>query len=303
MQTTFRESLDAVLFASGGWFLFCVCDAMAKHLSGHYSALEILALTGVLGMLLSGAWILGQYGWAGFKTPKWNWYLLRGMSQSGSSFFVIKSLSLIPLADFYGIIFMTPMTVTLLAALFLKEKIGAYRIGAIAVGFIGVMIIAGPSFDSGNTGDLYALVGVGCASLSGIFVRKIGRDKILARYAFFPFLVYTLIFVPVVLLAGFEMPADPLDLTLLAFFAPISLLGLLGYSIGFARARDTALVAPFHYTQMIWGAIFGYVLFGDVPALTTFAGSALIVLAGLLVIWREHVLHRQSAVATIKSPL
>lgn len=303
MQTSFRESLDAVLFASFGWFLFCVCDAMAKHLSGHYSAFEILALTGVSGLILSGAWILGQHGWAGFKTPKWNWYLLRGLSQSGSSYFVIKSLYLIPLADFYGIIFMTPMVMTLLAALFLKEKIGAYRIGAIAVGFIGVLIIAGPSFDSGNAGYLYALMGVGCASLSGIFVRKIGRDPVLARYAFYPFLVYTLIFVPMILFTGFEIPTDPVDLTLLAFFAPVSLLGLLGYSVGFARARDTALVAPFHYTQMIWGALFGFVFFGDIPALTTFAGAGLIILAGLLVIWREHALHRKNAVAAIKSPL
>lgn len=303
MQTTFRQSLDAILFASGGWFLFCVCDAMSKYMAASLSAYEILACTGVLGLVLCTAWIGGLHGLSGFLTPKWPWYILRSLSQAGSSFLVIKSLALIPLADFYGIIFMTPMVVTLLAALFLKEKIGIYRISAIAVGFIGVLIIAGPSFDSGNKGYLYALIAVACASLSGIFVRKIGREKITIRYAFFPFLICTLIFVPMALIGGFEIPADPVNIVLLLLFAPLLLVGLLGYSIGFSRARDTALVAPFHYTQMIWGALLGFVIFGDIPAFTTFAGSILIVLAGLLVIWREHVLHRQIALAAIKAPL
>lgn len=142
-----------------------------------------------------------------------------------------------------------------------------------------------------------------CASLSGIFVRKIGRETITVRYAFFPFLICTLIFVPMSMMGGFEIPQEPVTITLLLLFAPLLLIGLLGYSIGFSRARDTALVAPFHYTQMIWGALFGFLIFGDVPALTTFAGSLLIVLAGLLVIWREHFLHRQIALAAIKSPL
>lgn len=300
---TFRDSLDAILLACGGWFLFCVSDAMAKYLTVQYHPFEILAFSGTIGVLLSGAWILRKHGWAGFMTPKWRWYIGRGITQTGSSFLVIKALALIPLADFYGIIFMTPMVITILAAIFLKEKIGFYRIGAILLGFIGVLIIAGPSFNSGNIGYLYALIAVGFTSTSGIFVRKIGRDKIVTRYAFFPFLICASLFLPLTIFHDFKMPAGTLDLSLLMLFAPIMLLGLVGYSSGLSRARETAMIAPFHYTQLIWGSLFGFVIFHEVPAFTTFVGSLLIIAAGLLVIWREHRHHRKIVINAIKAPL
>lgn len=276
---------------------------MSKWLAGAYSAYQILAISGLTGVFLAGGWILTRHGWRKFYTPKWKWYVLRSLAQTGSSFLVIKSLSLIPMADFYGIIFLTPMVTTLLATVFLKEKIGIYRIGAIIVGFIGVMIIAGPAFTSQNAGYLYALIAVGFASTGGIFIRKIGREDIPVRYAFFPFLACALIFIPLSLQQGIKMPETTLDASLLLLFAPVALLGLLGYSTGFSRARDTALIAPFHYTQMIWGALLGYIIFHDVPPLTTFAGAGLIILAGLLVIWREHVHHRQIATNAIKTPI
>lgn len=299
MTTPFRQSLDAILFACGGWFLFCICDAMSKWLMTDYSALQILAFSGVTGAILAGGWILFRHGWRGFLTPQWKWYLIRCLSQAVASYLVIKSLSLIPLADFYGIIFLSPMVTTILAVFLLKEKIGFYRLAAIMIGFIGVLIIAGPSFESRNIGYLYALLAVGLVGMSAIFVRKIGRETIPARYAFFPFLTNAIVYVPLTLLHDFKVPDSPLDLSLLLLFAPIAFLGLLGYSTGFSRARDTALIAPFHYTQMIWGALFGYLIFGDVPAVTTFAGSWLIVAAGMMVIWREHVLHKQ---ITIPAP-
>lgn len=295
MTTTFRHSLDAILFACGGWFLFCVCDAISKWLTGGYSPIQILAFNGAVGAMLAGGWIIARHGLTGFLTPQWKWYLIRSVAQAGSSYLVIKSLSLIPMADFYGIVFLAPMMTTVLATFMLKEKIGIYRLLAIIVGFVGVLIIAGPSFESHNVGYLYALVAVVFISLSAIFVRKIGRETVPARYAFFPFVTNAIVYVPLALAGDFKMPVNALDLSLLLLFAPLALLGLLGYSTGFSRARDTALIAPFHYTQMIWGALFGFLLFGDVPALTTYAGSALIVVAGMLVIWREHIHHKQIA--------
>lgn len=305
MGSSFRQSLDAILFACGGWFLFCLCDAMTKHLTAGYSVFQIIAVNGMIGSLLAGGWIVMRHGWRGFHTPRWNWYLVRGLSQAVSSVFVIKSLAMIPMADFYGIVFLAPMMTTLLATVLLREKIGIYRLGAILVGFIGVLIIAGPSFESRNAGYLYAFIATGFISMSAIFVRKIGRETIPMRYAFFPFLTSALIYGPVMMMlpGGFIVPGNILDAGLFLVYAPLALLGLLGYSTGFARARDTAIVAPFHYTQMIWGALLGYLIFGDVPALTTFAGSLLIILAGLIVIWREHVHHRQIASAGPETPV
>lgn len=302
-QSPFRQSLDAIFLACIGWFLYCVCDAISKWLSIANSAYEILSISGLTGLILCGGWILFHHGWQGFNTKKLPWYIARSLAQIGSSFLVIKSLTHIPMADFYGIIFLTPMATTALATVFLQEKIGIYRIAAIAVGFIGVLIIAGPSFSSHNVGYLYALMAVGFASMGAICVRKIGPETIPVRYAFFPFLACTIIFLPLALWDGLQMPASLLDASLMVFYAPIALIGILTYSTGFSRARDTAMVTPFHYTQMIWGVMFGYFIFGDVPPLTTFLGALLIIAAGLLVLWREHLHHQNIAAHAQKTPI
>src|SRR5690606_8314433 len=124
---------------------------------------------------------------------------------------------------------------------------------------------------------------------------KIGTETIPVRYAFFPFLANAVIFTPIAFFDGLAVPGNILDISLLVLFPVVALIGIVLFSIGFTRARDTALIAPFHYSQMIWGVLLGYFIFGDIPALTTFFGAGIIILAGLLVIWREHIHHQQIA--------
>ncbi|MDB5491189.1 MAG: putative rane protein [Micavibrio sp.] len=299
----FRQSLEAILLASSGWFLYCICDAISKYLSSSYSPFQILAFSGGIGASIAGGYIVRHYGIDGFKTPKWKWYLARSLAQAVSSYCTIMALSNIPMSDFYGIVFLTPMATALLAAFVLKESIGLFRIGAIGFGFIGVLIIVGPSFASHNVGYLYALGSVVCATMSAITIRKIGPDPIPARFVFFPFFASALIYIPAMLMTGFKIPVAPLDMSLLLLFSPLAMFGLLLWSAGFARARETAVVAPFHYTQMVWGSLLGYFVFGNIPALTTFIGSVIIVAAGILIIWREHKHHVQIASLAAETPL
>ncbi len=166
-----------------------------------------------------------------------------------------------------------------------------------------MLIIAGPSFTNHNVGYLYALGSVVCATISAITIRKIGADPVMSRFVFFPFLATGLIYVPAMLLHGFQVPATPLDMSLLLLFSPLAMFGLLLWSAGFARARETAIVAPFHYTQMIWGSLLGFVIFHDIPAMTTFIGSVIIVCAGIMIIWREHKHHVQIASLAAETPV
>lgn len=303
MDNSFRSSIDAILFACTGWFLFCLCDAISKTLITRYSVFEILAIGSTIGAVLSALWILRYHGLAGFSTPKLKWYMARGLMQTISSACSIKALLTLPLADFYGVIFLIPMVTTLFATLFLKESIGLHRIVAIGVGFMGVLVITGPSFSEPNPGYLFALGSVAASSMTAIFIRKIGRETIPARFTFYPLAVSSLIYLPLASFTGFTMPQSLGDLSMLIVFAPLSLAGILCYSTGFSRARETAVVAPFHYTQMIWGAILGFTLFGDVPEMTTVIGSAIITGAGGMIIWRERVHHVQIATTASETPL
>ena len=124
------------------------------------------------------------------------------------------------------------------------------------------------------------------------------------RYAFFPFLATALFFIPFLLLKdGFRMPDDSMDWSLFLIIAPLSLIGILGYSAGFARAPSTSLIAPFHYSQMLWGALLGFFIFHDVPGPATVSGSVIIIGAGLLVIWRERVNHVSIATQALDAPV
>lgn len=291
LPSAFRQSLAAIGFACSGWFLFCVYDAAVKYLSASLPIIQIAGTVSFIGCLLSGGWILARHGRNGFKTPKLKLYILRGLSLVAAGYLVLSALARIPLADFYGIVFLTPMMTTILAVIFLKERIGWHRIAAIMIGFIGVLIVAGPSFQDKNIGYLFALCAVLFTSTNAILLRKIGQETIKARFAFFPFLVSSLVFVPL-MIPGFQRPDTMLSVSLLMLAPVISLTGVILFSMGFSKARDTAVITPFHYTQMIWGALLGFIVFGDLPAVSTVAGSLVIVAAGLMVIWREHVLHR-----------
>lgn len=267
-------------------------DACTKGLANDYPLVQLIGISSIVGTILSGGLILQRYGWRGFITPNWKLFVLRGALVTIISWLIVTALSQITLADFYGIIFMMPFLTTLLSTLILKEKIGLHRIIAMGVGFIGVIILAGPRLDSEPIGLMCAFIAMIMSSFVTIIIRKIGREPVTTLFAFAPFAANALIYGPLMFLPGnFVMPTASLDI--LAF----SLLGFLGfggfilYSIGFTRATATAIIAPFHYSQMIWGVLLGYILFKDIPTLTTIAGSIIIFSAGLYLLWREYVHH------------
>ncbi len=291
LPSAFRQSLGAITLACTGWFLFCVYDAILKWLSVSLPIFQIIGSVALAGAAMSGGWILLRHGLGGFKTPHLKLYALRGLCLAIAGYMILNALARMPLADFYGIIFLTPMVTTILAVLFLQERIGWHRIAAIIIGFMGVLIIVGPSFQDRNIGYLFALCGVIFTSSNAILLRKIGQETIKARFAFFPFAASTLVFVPL-MIPEFRIPEDNMSLALLVLAPIVSLVGIIVFSTGFSRARDTAVVTPFHYTQMIWGALLGFFIFGDFPSASTVVGSMVIVAAGLMVIWREHVHHK-----------
>lgn len=296
LPVTFHQSLNAIGLACLGWFFFCACDVVTKSLVQGYSAAQLLATNAIIGLALTGAIVLARHGWRAFLTPNWRWYLFRGVTVIGSSFCVVNALGLIPLADFYGIIFLVPMITTLIAVIFLKEHIGPWRWGAIFAGFLGVLIIAGPSFSENSIGYLYALAAALFAGTNALVIRKIGHEPVVTLYAFFPLLANAVFFVPLLFATtGFEMPRTGVDWSLFILTAPLAYLGMILYSLGFSRARDTSLVAPFHYSQMLWGVLFGLLFFDEIPGLPTVLGAMIIIGAGLLVIWREHLHHHKIA--------
>ncbi len=283
-----HPALNAIIMVTFGYSVFAFSDTITKWLAQGFGLHQILATSSLAGLLITGGWVLSVKGWKGFITPKIKWHLWRSLCVLLISFFVVKALPLIPLADFYGIVFLSPLSVLLLSAVFLKENIGRHRLWAIIVGFAGVIILAGPQFNHMNEGLLFAFLAMLLISTGIILIRKTGHDY-LPLYGFYPSLLIFIVNAPLAV-TSFEMPDIHAGLIFL-IYSPLILLGQLTMSLGFARAPETAVVAPFHYIQMLWGVLFGYFLFSDIPSLATITGSSLIISSGLYIIWQEHKSH------------
>ena len=286
--------MTIVTISLSGWFLYVCSDTMTKWLTQSYPVPEILLIVYGIGLACIVGWLVARHGLGSLKPPKWRLHALRGGCTALGSLLGVEALHRIPLTDFYGVVFVTPLLICLMSHFILKERIGRYRLSAIVVGFIGVLILAGPKFANADIGYIFALVAALMSASNGICVRKIGPEPIVLRFALFVFLGNVLL--NAVLLAhtgGFVMPRWS-SVPLFASIPFVILGGLLAYSVSFSRVRETAMIAPFHYSQIIWGTVAGYVLFGNAPTLRTLIGAAIIIGAGLYMIWREHVLHKAS---------
>lgn len=206
------------------------------------------------------------------------------------------AFQLLPLADATAIGFAQPMFVVILAVLMLGERVHIWRWSAVVIGFGGVMVMIGPNADMGGggslTGALLALAGAAMAALAMIFLRRMSSYEHSITIAFY----YSL----TTMMAG--LATWPLGWKMLSV-EEILILILCGALAGGAqlflsysyRYAETSLLAPFDYTAMVWAILAGFVLFGELPAQQVWIGSAVVIMAGLMILWRERRLGRQRA--------
>lgn len=282
---TKESSLHAILLGLIGWSAFAGADTISKWLAQNYAVPQIIFSSSLVGVFLIAFWIFYKHGPQGFITKNWKWHIIRAFAISATTFFVVNALALIPLSDFYGLIFIAPMITAILSNIILGETIGYHRLVAIIVGFLGVLILSGPQLETINIGLFFTLAAALTVSISSIIIRKIGPEKVTSLYAFFPFILNLIIYSPFMLI-NFKPPAAS-ELILFASIAPIVIIGIICLSLGFIKAPSTSVIAPLHYIQILWGALLGILLFEDIPTPAVLYGAAIIILAGLYLIWTE----------------
>lgn len=284
------ESLRIILIILLGWSCFSFADATSKYLTQdqEFSPSLLLAYNGLIGAIGLITWIFIHKGWRGFLSPNWKWLIARGVCIAGTATGVVNALSLIPLADVYGITFSAPFIAVCMAYILLKEQVGWHRWMATIVGFIGVVILLGPQFSTLNTGIIYAIIAALSIAIGTIVIRKIGKNEYLPLFILYPYMGILAVNLP---LAWLIMEVPPLiDSAWFMANALFVLGGQLFITFGIANAKSTASVAPFVYLQIVWGVIFGYLFFNEFPTTETIIGLILIVGAGLYMIYRERQL-------------
>ncbi|WP_102222822.1 DMT family transporter [Acidimangrovimonas sediminis] len=218
------------------------------------------------------------------------WRGVVGTTAMGLSF---AALGLLPLPEVTAIGYAAPLLVVIFAAMFLGEEVRAFRISAVALGMAGVLIVLAPQLDSLSGGGLDGTATLGAilmlgsavfAALAQVFVRKLVSTEKTAAIVFY-FSVSATVLSFVTLPFGWVVPtAGEAALLILA-----GLMGGVGQILltSSYREADASLIAPFEYTSMLLALALGYAVFGEIPGLTTLGGAALVVTAGIAIIWRE----------------
>ncbi len=289
---TESSHLPGMAMAAAAFALLTSVDTIFKLVAeGGHPAYQILAVNACFALVPIIVWTLMTGGLKRLHTMRLGQHLARGSTSVMSAFAAIYAYSRLPLTDFYAIVFAGPLIVTVLSVLWLGEKVGIRRWSAIVIGFCGIVIVANP-FESGSgngnwvlIGRFAALVSVFCYALSTIMVRRMRLSETNMTFAFYGYVSCVLIAGTLLLFRG--GPAlqiqDFLHLALAGTLAGISSICLM---TAYHRT-PVALVAPFQYTQIIWGAVAGYLLWNHVPDARLVVGATIVGGSGLFVIYRE----------------
>lgn len=299
MDRDAKHNLEAIALVCCAYAGFSLADVLVKYLTAFYPVHIILIISSFFGMIISGAWIILAKGASALISPNLRIHLMRGLSTAVLIQCAIRAFEVLPLAEFYGIVFTSPLLVLIFSRFLLHEHVSPQSLVAVLIGFAGMLVITGPVYSTMSTGIFYALGAMVCISLNILFLRKMERRDYLPIYSFYPF---TFIFLSNLPMAAydFEWPGTG-HLQLFAPYIAFLIFAQICNGLGYRHAHVTAAIAPFHYTQMVWGIILGYLVFGDVPLMTTLIGAAMIISAGLYTIWQQYRQARAGRAVPVRS--
>ncbi|MEL6583222.1 MAG: DMT family transporter [Pseudomonadota bacterium] len=283
-MTTKTSPLAGALFALGAFAAFAAHDAIVKLLGASYAPMQIVFFTTLFGFPIITVALLRDRTDANLIPRHPWWTALRTAAAVVVGVSVFYAFSVLPLAQVYAILFMTPLLITLLAVPILGERIGWRRGIAVLVGLVGVMIVLNPKGGEFALGHFAALVAAVGGALASVIVRKIGSEE---RSAVL--LLYPMVANAVVMGAALPFVYEPMPVEHLGAFLLTACFGLLGalLVIKAYRAADAAVVAPMQYSQILWAVVLGAVFFGETVDAQMLMGAAVVVASGLYILMRE----------------
>lgn len=243
-----------------------------------------------------------------FRVTSVSSHIKRGVIGATGMFSGFVGLTLLPLADSTAISYAAPLMVVPLAAIILGERVRIYRWSAVAIGFVGVVVILWPHLDvealramsDGQTvGAMFALGGAVCAAFATIQVRKLVNTESTAAIVF-TFMMLCAILALFTWPAGYVLPIGrwivpgAWQAVILVAVGVFGGMGQILLTVSYRHA-DTSLIAPFEYFSMIWAIVIGYFVFRDVPSVYVLTGGGIVVASGIFVIWREQRLGLERA--------
>lgn len=298
--TAFSRPLRGILLKLASVMVFIIMQSMIKVTTTHVPAGEAVFFRSAFAVPVIVVWLayLGRLS-TGFRAKHPMGHIWRGLMGTLAMGLGFAGLAYLPLPEVTAIGYASPLMVVILAAMFLGEEVRLIRITAVAIGLVGVLIVLSPRLSIGASagsreafGAMVVLGSAMFAALAQVFVRKLVLIESTTAIVFYFSMTATFLSLATIPF-GWVWPT-PFETALLV---GCGLLGGAGQILLTAsyREADASLVAPFDYASMIFSLGIGFFVFGEVPTSTMLTGAALVVSAGILIIWRERSLGLERA--------
>lgn len=294
--------LRGIAFKLASVLVFIVMASMIKVTAHHVPAGQAVFFRSLFAIPVIVVWL----GWrselrSGLRTANPTGHVWRGLAGTLAMGLGFAGLGYLPLPEVIAIGYAAPLLTVIFAAMFLGEDVRLFRLFAVTMGLAGVLIIVFPRLTvlGGEAashreafGAMLVLGGAVFAALAQVFVRKLVQVEKTAAIVFYFSLTATVLSL-VTLPFGWVVPT----LAEAAILIGAGLLGGVGQILltSSYREADASLVAPFDYASMIFALLIGYFAFAEVPTGTMLLGAAIVVAAGILIIWRERQLGLERA--------
>ena len=270
--------------------LFSSMHALIRHVGEAQHPFEMAFFRNLFGFIVLGPFFL-RYGFGILKTKRLPLHALRGTVHVGSMLLFFTAVTVAPLATVAAMTFTAPLFVTLGAVLLLGEKIRYRRIGALLIGFAGVMIVLRPGIGDMEFGALLALGSSVIWACALLMIKVLSRtESSLTLTAYMMVFLTPLSAIPAAFV--WQWPSWE-ELGWLALMGSIGTAGHLFLAQAF-READATTVLPLDLLRLIWASLLGFFLFGQVPELFVWIGGAVIFSSTIYLAYREAAVSRQS---------
>ena len=280
-----RNRLTGIALVSSCYVLFTLLDGSAKWLVASVPVIVVVWLRFLTHAVFASALLLPLRGKSLFRTRHLRWHLLRAVMfvvMTGLNFWALQYLQLTITASIF---FIVPILIALAAAPMLGEKLDAGRWVAIAAGFAGVLVIVRPWSADFHPAMVLALLNAVLYAIFNLMTRRLAAYDSPETIQYLPAVGAAILLAPLGI-AGWESPQGWLEWTVLCLMGALG--GLGHYLLALAhRYAPSTVIAPFLYQQVIYTALFGYLVFGDVPAPAVWLGAGIVIASGLYLFARE----------------
>lgn len=271
---------------TGSMAAFTFNDTFFKLLATDLPFFQALFLRSALVTLLMLVLVRVQGAlWVRAGRRDWGLIVLRSLTEAAAAYFFLTALVHLPIANVTAILQALPLTVTLAAALVLREPVGWRRFLAIGVGLIGVLLIVRPGGEGFNLYAIYAVLAVVCVTVRDLAARQISvavPSSFVALIAILAILAFSII-------GAVATPWVPVTGVHVVYVVGCSGFILVAYltSVMAMRVGEIGFVSPFRYTSLLVALVIGLLVFREWPDALTLLGAAIVVATGVFTLWRE----------------